>query len=408
MPSENVLKTTGNLFDSSVTSTVLHNFYVDDCLKSVSSEDEAVLLCRNLKAIYLKGGFRLTKWISNSRGVLAAIPEKEMPKELKDLDLDQDLLPIERALGIQWCVESDQFKFRIAIQDKPPTRRNILSLVSSVYDPLGFLAPVVLPAKKTLQELCRLKLSWDDIIPDHFAQRWGEWIEDLQFLTDFGVDRCFKPAHFGEATTHAQLHHFCDASEEGYGTVTYLVQRDSKGHVHSAFVMGKARVAPLKPTTIPRLELTAATLAVRMDTLTRKELELQLANSTFWTDSAAVLKYINNKTTRSRTFVANRVAEILKVSIGSQWRYVSTRVNPADYASRGQKVISFVQNQAWISGPDFLTQSSDNWPENPDRLTDPNAVDPEIKKDAFINILAAEEKVDVIEATSKVLDPQRQ
>lgn len=155
-----------------------------------------MLLCRNLKAICLKGGFRLTKWISNSRGVLTAIPEKEMAKELKDLDLDQDLLPIERALRIQWCVESDQFKFRIAIQDKPPTRRNILSLVSSVYDPLGFLAPVVLPAKKTLQELCRLKLSWDDIIPDHFAQRWGEWIEDLQFLTDFGVDRCFKPAHY--------------------------------------------------------------------------------------------------------------------------------------------------------------------------------------------------------------------
>lgn len=138
-----------DLFDASVTGTVLHNFYVDDCLKSVSSEEEAVLLCRNLKAICLKGGFRLTKWISNSRVVLAAIPEKEMAKELKDLDLDQHSLPIERALGVQWCVESDQFKFRIVIQDKPPTRRNILSLVSSVYDLLGFLAPVVLLAKRT-------------------------------------------------------------------------------------------------------------------------------------------------------------------------------------------------------------------------------------------------------------------
>lgn len=66
-----------------------------------------------------------------------------MAKETKDLDLDQDLLPTEIALGVQWCVKSDQFKFWIVIQNKPPTRKIILSLVSSVYNPLGFLAPVV-------------------------------------------------------------------------------------------------------------------------------------------------------------------------------------------------------------------------------------------------------------------------
>lgn len=193
------------------------------------------------------------------------------------------------------------------------------------------------------------------------------------------------------------MHHFCDASEEGYGTVTYVVQHNSKGKVHIAFVMGKARVAPLKHTTIPCLELTAATMAVRMDRLLRKELELQLTNSVFWTDSTAVLKYINNETTRFRTFVANRVAEIRKVSTGSQWRHVGTHLNPAYYASRGQKVDVFVQNQAWISGPDFLTQSSDNWPENPDRLTDLSAADPKIKKSATINALAAGEMVDVMQ-----------
>lgn len=143
--------------------------------------------------------------------MLSSIPEKERVKEVKDLDLDQDSLPIDRALGVQWCVESNQFKFRIVIHDRPPTRRNILSMVSSIYDLLGILAPVVLPAKRILQELCRLKLGWDHIIPNHFAQQWSDWIKDLQQLSDFGVDRCFKPAHIGE-TTFAQLHHFCDAS----------------------------------------------------------------------------------------------------------------------------------------------------------------------------------------------------
>lgn len=100
--------------------TVLRNFYIDDCLKSVSSEEEAVQLCQNLKAVCQQGGFNLTKWISNSRLVLASIPQVEKAKEVKDLDLD--LLPVERALGVQWCIQSDCFKFKIVIQDKPLTR----------------------------------------------------------------------------------------------------------------------------------------------------------------------------------------------------------------------------------------------------------------------------------------------
>ncbi|KAK0133289.1 hypothetical protein N1851_031203 [Merluccius polli] len=159
-------------------------------------------------------------------------------------------------------------------------------------------------SKKDLARALQPKLSWDDIVPNHLAQLWFDWMEDLQLLSEYGVDRCFKPAHFGEPTT-AQLHHFCDASTEGYGTVTYLVQQNSSKQVHCAFVMGKARVAPLKHNTIPRLELTAATMAGCMDMMLRKELQLQLVESVFWTDIMAVLKYINNEMTRFRTFVAH-------------------------------------------------------------------------------------------------------
>ncbi|KAJ8416515.1 hypothetical protein AAFF_G00358030 [Aldrovandia affinis] len=201
--------------------------------------------------------------MSNNLEVLANIPQEDRATEVKDLDLDQDSLPIERALGVQWCIQSDQFKFLVNIQQKPLTRRGILSMMSSVYDPLGMLSPVILPARNILQELCRLRISWDDAVPEHLAQQWSKWMEELRQLSDFGVDRCFKPPEFGEAVK-AQLHHFCDASETGYGTVTYLVQQNSSNQIHCAFVLGKARVAPLKPTTIPRLELTAATLAVKI------------------------------------------------------------------------------------------------------------------------------------------------
>lgn len=383
-------------FDATVVNTVLHNFYVDDCLKSVSSEEEAVLLFHNLKALLQKGGFNLTKWTSNSRKTLAAIPVKDRAKEVKDLDLDQCTLPLERALGVQWSVQSDCFKFKITIQDKPPTRRNILSVVSSIYDPLGILAPVILSAKRILQELCRLKLSWDETVPVCYARQWSDWKESLQLLSGFEMDRCFKPAHFG-GTTLAQLHHFCDASEDGYGTVTYLVQKNCDNQIHLAFVMGKARVAPLKHITIPRMELTAATMAVRIDRMLKGELQLQLADSVFWSDSMAVLKYINNETTRFRTFVANRVSEILTCSDVSQWRHVGTHLNPADFASRGQKVSSFVKNKAWIFGPDFLTKPADYWPRNLNHLNELNISDPELKKSATTNVLTVEGNKDIME-----------
>lgn len=330
--------------------TVLHNFYVDDCLKSVQSEEEAVLLYHTLRAVCGKGGFRLTKWVSNSRAVLSAIPEEEMATEVKDLDLDRDALPIERALGVHWCIQSDSFRFKIIMPDKAPTRRNILSIVSSVYDPLGILAPVVLQVKGILQKLCRLKLGWDVPIPDELACEWFAWKTELHQLEDIRVPRCFKPAGFGEVVM-SQLHHFADASEEGYGTVSYLLQKNSSNEVHCAFVMGKARVAPLKPMTNPRMELTAATMAARMDKMLKSELQLQLQQSVFWSDSTTVLRYIRNRKSRFRTFVANRVETILKISEPCQWRYVNTSLNPADYASRGLKADKFIQRHTWLPGP---------------------------------------------------------
>ncbi len=368
-----------NSFDATVVDTVLCNFYVNDCLRSVASKQEAVKLYQDLKAICQTGGFRLTKWMSNNQDVLSSIPQEDRATEVKDLDFDQDSLAIERALGVQWCIRSDQFKFHVNIQQKPLTRRGILSMMSSVYDPLGMLSPILLPAKNILQELCRLRTGWDDAVPDHLAQQWSTWIEELQQLTHFGVDWCFKPPEFGE-TVEARLHHFSDTSEIGYGTVTYLVQKNSSNQIHCSFVLGKARVAPLKPTTIPRLELTAATLAVKVDIMLKKELRLPLSDSKFWMDSTAVLKYIANENIRFKTFVSNRVATILQASKVEQWSYINSRLNPADYASRGQKVSAFTQDEVWSSGPAFLSKPEREWPDKPDHLEELTVADPEGQK----------------------------
>ena len=108
---------------------------MDDCLRSVSTEAKAKEQINGLRQACGKGGFRLTKFICNRRSVLESIPEEKQSKDVKTLDLNYDDLPIERALGVQWCVESDTFKFRITVKDKPVTRRGILPIVSSIYDP---------------------------------------------------------------------------------------------------------------------------------------------------------------------------------------------------------------------------------------------------------------------------------
>ena len=117
----------------------------------------------------LRGGFCFTKWVSNDRKVLESIPIHDRAKDVKELDLAEDALPTERALSVLWCVENDKFGFKVNVKERPCTRRGILSIVSSIYDPLGLAVPFILPAKLLLQDLCRKGIAWDDEIPDNYS-----------------------------------------------------------------------------------------------------------------------------------------------------------------------------------------------------------------------------------------------
>ncbi|XP_078371484.1 uncharacterized protein LOC144655144 [Oculina patagonica] len=332
-------------FPEEVVSTVKNNFYVDDCLKSLPSVDEASQHARSKS---------------------------------------KDDLPVERALGVKWCVETDTFGFKVEVKYKPPTRRGILSVVSSVYDPLGLVAPFVLPAKRLLQDLCRIKLEWDDPIPSEPKVRWERWMADLPKLSQFSVERCVKPAGFGVISS-SQLHHFSDASEAGFGSVSYLRLTNEQGDVHCSFLCSKSRVAPIKSITIPRPELSAATVSVKQDKVLRRELEIPIdAQSVFWTDSTAVLRYVKNETRRYHTFVANRVAVIRDGSEPHQWKHVSGEKNPADDVSRGLTADVFLRRERWLTGPEFLWKPEYMWPMQSEALSVIPDEDPEVKTEVKV------------------------
>jgi len=176
------------------------------------------------------------------------------------------------------------------------------------------------------------------------------------------IERSINPEYIEDVKLF-QLHHFADASEKSYAAVTYSRIVDVHDNIHCSFLMGKSRLAPIKAISIPRLELSAAALSVKLDKMLKEELQVPIHESVFWTDSTTVLGYIKNTTTRFHTFVANRLSMIHDGSQRNQWRYVPSNQNPADYATRGltaQELCS--EENEWLKGPKFLWKPEVNWP----------------------------------------------
>ena len=170
---------------------------------------------------------------------------------------------------------------------------------------MGFLAPVVLVGKKILQDICNAS-DWDEAVDEEIRVRWERWRNELFLLEGINVPRCLKPQGFGKVTS-AQLHSMSDASTIGYGQCSYIRLEDEHGTVHLSFLMGKARVSPKKTVSIPRLELAAAEVAVKIADTLKRELDYDGLEEYYWTDSKVVLSYINNESRRFHVYVVNRV-----------------------------------------------------------------------------------------------------
>ncbi|XP_025999410.1 uncharacterized protein LOC113007157 [Astatotilapia calliptera] len=308
------------------------NFYVDDGLTSVATKDEAIKLVKEARQLCSAGKLRIHKFISNDHEVLASIPESERADSVRNRNLVLGESQIERALGIKWCIVADQFHFRVIVDERPLSRRGVLSTVASIYDPLGFVAPFVLVGKQILQQMCQDKVGWDEPLSEELKPRWESWLLDLRNLADIKIQRCYLPEGF-EKVERYELHHFSDASVKGYGECSYLRAISVSNQVHCSLVIGKARVTPTKVTTVPRLELSAAVIAVRTSDLLKGELEVQ-AKEFFWTDSKVVLGYINNEARRFHIFVANRIQRIQEGSDPDQWRYVTKGLYTLAFTTR--------------------------------------------------------------------------
>ena len=358
--------------DPIVSDTILRSFYVDDCLRSTASKDEAIAIIKGATSLLSTAGFKLTKFVANDADILNAVPIEDRAKEVKDFNSEVN----SKALGVKWCVGGDYFYFDVNVPDThKATRREILSVVSSTYDPLGLVSPVVLVGRLIFQEATRLQLSWDEIVPAEIQRVWYAWLQDLVKLKVFKIPRCVMP--YDESDVVLELHNFSDASSKAYGCCTYLRSIDKHGNIHTVLLVAKARVAPLKSATIPRLELQAAVMSAEIDAMLRRELDFNLANSYFWVDSEIVLKYIKNESRRFHVYVSNRVSTIHELTTPSQWLHIPGKQNPADVVSRGEKA-EYLDVDAWIHGPEFLRSYKNKWNVHTLDISLPES-DPEVK-----------------------------
>lgn len=215
---------------------VERQFYVDDGLMSVATPEEAIDLLTRTRQMLAESNLRLHKVASNSSQVMEAFPAEDRAKDLKDLDLGMDPLPLQRSLGLYWNLETDSFTYLVSQEKKPFTRRGVLSTVNSLYDPLGFVAPIIMQGKALVRELSSEQREWDAPLPPEKEAEWILWKDSLTALEDLQIQRCYIPTSLS-ITQKKELCIFSDASTVAIGAVAYLRATDTGGQNHVGFVI---------------------------------------------------------------------------------------------------------------------------------------------------------------------------
>lgn len=282
---------------------------------------------------------------------MTSFPIEDLAKDIRHLDLLAEDLPMQRSLGLQWYLQSDSFVFHVSPGKKPFTRRGVLSVISSVYDPLGLIAPVIVSGKLILRDLIQETSDWDKPLPVSKQDEWERWRDSLATLKHLEIPRMYLPISLS-TTDKIQLYVYSEASEKVIAAVAYIASLHDGGW-YKGFILGKAKVAPKSGHTIPRLELCAVVLAVEIYEIIRKNLAVEFDNVFFFTYSRVVLGYIQNRTRRFYTYVTNRVEKIRRSTNPSLWAYVRTDLNPADVATRSVHAFE-MENSPWLHGPASL------------------------------------------------------
>lgn len=336
--------------DLEVARIIREDFYVDDLICGNPNKDKLKEICREISQKLQSGCFPLRKWIFNfDFGDFGGIIDAK-----KELSLGDNIQ--NKTLGLGWHNRDDDLFYctKIKTESKPVTKRTILSGSSQIFDPLGLLSPTIMTAKVLLQKLWLLKLDWDEPVPDDIAQVWNRFVQSLDNLDVVRVPRLVV----GDNPKNLELHIFTDSSLTAYGACAYIRSIDIDNIVTVRLLCSKGKVAPIKPVSIPRLELCGAVVGARLYEKIVNSLRSNFNKVIFWTDSTIVLGWLRMPPNLLKTFVQNRTAEIHELTKNNPWRHVRSENNPADFISRGLNLGALCTSKLWWNGPQFLLDNN--------------------------------------------------
>ena len=400
--SQKVLATACELFGErypEAVETLTESCYMDDASDSRPTEEQALALTQQLVEILGLCKMPVHKFYTNSllviRNIDPGLLAKQITLDEKDVHIDSG-----KILGMKYSVEdgdvlmyAGRFKSlrewtnrsaQTKVEEGHWTKRLVCRAAASIYDPHGLISPFTVRAKVIIQEIWKRKsLGWDDLLPPELFEVWENWLEQVFEVPEIRIPRWSK----FELKCHAQLHTFCDASEEGMCSAVYLrVRRGQKTEI--TLLAAKARVSPLRAESISRLELCACVMGTRLLAAVKEVYPVNMDDLFFWTDSEVCLHWINTPAKSFKAYVAHRIGEIQTYTEPRQWLHVPSVENPADIGTRPITAGELKFRSLWWGGPSFLRLPLSEWPKSP---VIRNIETKELKNTIFLNVSALKE-----------------
>ena len=279
---------------------------------------------KKLRLRFLEAHLFLRKWRTNDSELRNRIKEtlinpdnnskETLPTNNETLPSENAETNIEKILGIPWDDEKDVFVYDFSelvevAKTLKPTKRNTLKILASFYYTLGMIQPILSGLKILLQEVHKVKIGWDEVLPDELRKEWERSLSEIKEMGCVEVDRRFEEGCVDDPVTWRELHGFSDASQQGYGACIYVQSIHKSGKVTAKLLTSKARVSPLKSETIPRLELLGNLLLSRLVKSVKNALSknTEFHKTYLWTDSQITLAWIRATQNEYKTFVENRI-----------------------------------------------------------------------------------------------------
>ena len=346
--------------DPEFSKKILRHFYVDDLNTGISNEEEGLKLYKKVKFRFQEAGLNIRKWRTNDKNLRELINSKEENVGINEKE-EEFNIEGDKILGITWNENEDTMIINLKNYIKEAesvvvTKRNVLSVIASFYDPIGLIQPIVVKLKILFQEICKKNVNWDDELSNDLKEKWIKIIHGMKRMENIVIARCYCITEINDPIINIELHGFSDASQVAYGCCVYLKYISRAGNIKISLITSKSRIAPLrKNITIPRLELLGNLILSRLVVavlLALKE-EIDIKNVICWSDSQISLAWVKAVDKEFKTFVQNRVVEIRKNVEKDKWFYCRSQENPADIITRLNE-FSLINEKLWWNGPEFL------------------------------------------------------